>query len=67
MKVDIYEHQSCVFVLCWCFKEVAFLMALFPLFLEKRCFEELISMLHVQVNEMKSMSSALQKLDASGK
>lgn len=30
---------------------------------EKRCFEELISMLNVQVNEMKSMSSAIQNLE----
>ncbi|MFX6574581.1 hypothetical protein ABTG52_16575, partial [Acinetobacter baumannii] len=30
---------------------------------EKRCFEELISMLNVQVQEMKSMSKAIQKLE----
>ncbi|KAL7139016.1 hypothetical protein ABFS83_09G022100 [Erythranthe nasuta] len=30
---------------------------------EKRCFEELIKMLNVQVHEMKSMSNAIQKLE----
>ncbi|KAL0440910.1 UNVERIFIED_CONTAM: Peroxisomal membrane protein PEX14 [Sesamum radiatum] len=30
---------------------------------EKRCFEELINMLNVQVHEMKSMSSAIQNLE----
>ncbi|KAI3454501.1 hypothetical protein Pfo_011164 [Paulownia fortunei] len=30
---------------------------------EKRCFEELINMLNVQVHEMKSMSNAIQKLE----
>lgn len=31
---------------------------------EKRCFEELINMLNLQVREMKSMSSAIQKLES---
>ncbi|XP_057804584.1 peroxisomal membrane protein PEX14 [Salvia miltiorrhiza] len=31
---------------------------------EKRCFEELISMLNAQVHEMKSMSNSIQKLES---